>query len=245
MELYYRSVIIMILALSVVSLVRGGALKGFFPALGRDLSGKGRAVLPVLALICLAAVFFLDRPVTLFFRSLSSPFFGALMHGANEMGNGYYLYPFLLLLYLFSVLFSLPRLRRISGVMILGVLLAGLAGEILKSIFLRSRPYLENGPLHFFNYHTAFRTGKFFSGGFKSFPSGHTINAFAFMTAVFLSFRKKTGAYLIFILPALTGAARIVFYKHWLSDVLLGACVAVYFTGLVFRLSGNRPDTTL
>jgi membrane-associated phospholipid phosphatase len=93
---------------------------------------------------------------------------------------------------------------------------------IVKVLFGRGRPYLNEGNTEFslFNF-TQDRT---------SFPSGHTMLAFAFSIVIaneYNNFFWKLGWYAA---ASLVGGARIYHNMHWLSDVMLGAAIG-YFVG--------------
>ncbi|PKN10801.1 MAG: hypothetical protein CVU70_02165 [Deltaproteobacteria bacterium HGW-Deltaproteobacteria-5] len=58
-----------------------------------------------------------------------------------------------------------------------------------------------------------------------SFPSGHTVTAFALATAFsYLYPRLRVPAYLV---AAMIGMSRVVLTAHYLSDVIAGAIVGV------------------
>jgi undecaprenyl-diphosphatase len=59
-----------------------------------------------------------------------------------------------------------------------------------------------------------------------SFPSGHTINAFAFAVAM-SRFYPELAPVLLFCAVSV-GASRIVLGMHFLSDVLAGACIGAF-----------------
>jgi undecaprenyl-diphosphatase len=54
-----------------------------------------------------------------------------------------------------------------------------------------------------------------------SFPSGHTLNAFAIGSVLALAFPRA--APLVLVVATNVGASRVVLGLHWLSDVLAGA----------------------
>ncbi len=73
----------------------------------------------------------------------------------------------------------------------------------------------------------------------KSFPSGHTSNAFALATVAERHYGWKVGvpAYLV---AGLVGASRIQQDKHYLSDVVAGAALGYIVGRTVVRVNG-RP----
>lgn len=107
---------------------------------------------------------------------------------------------------------------------------SGLASQVLKHIVGRARPYLfeKLGPWHF----------ELFSRAaiFASFPSGHTITAFA--TAASLSFFLPRWSWPALYLAALpVAASRLIIGAHYPSDVLAGALIGLacaHLTALVF-----------
>ena len=84
----------------------------------------------------------------------------------------------------------------------------------------------------------------------RSMPSGHTIAAFAFATALFFFTRRR--AWLVYLAAALVGLSRVYNGVHFLSDVIAGAAMATagtwlvlvlleHFTPLLFYLPARKP----
>ena len=62
--------------------------------------------------------------------------------------------------------------------------------------------------------------------GATSFPSGHTMAAFALFTFLAFCARSKTwAAHLFFLLALATGLSRIYLVQHFFQDVFAGACI--------------------
>ncbi len=87
--------------------------------------------------------------------------------------------------------------------------------EILKRAASRTRPDLSNS---------------------KSFPSGHTSNAFALATVVSSHYGRKAGV-AAYALAGLVGVSRIERDKHYLSDVVAGAAL-----GVIVGRTATRED---
>lgn len=112
------------------------------------------------------------------------------------------------------------------------VLVSGLLSQVLKHLFGRARPKLFDmvGAFHFDDFSL--------SASLASFPSGHTVTAFAL--ALSLSFFLPRWRWPLFVLAALVGLSRIVLGQHYPSDVLAGALLGIGSTLLLRRAFGNR-----
>jgi membrane-associated phospholipid phosphatase len=73
----------------------------------------------------------------------------------------------------------------------------------------------------------------------KSFPSGHTSNAFALATVAERHYGWKVGVP-AYVVAGLVGASRIEQDKHWLSDVVAGATLG-YIAGRTVVRVNNKP----
>ena len=76
-------------------------------------------------------------------------------------------------------------------------------------------------------------TAELLSGDTFSFPSGHTLHAFAFATL--LSALHPALAPLLWGFAALVGLSRVVLGLHFPSDVMAGALLGITTAGLVLQ----------
>jgi membrane-associated phospholipid phosphatase len=92
-----------------------------------------------------------------------------------------------------------------------------LVSEIMKSAFQRQRPS-EKYPNEVFS--VAGRPG-------RSFPSGHTIGAFATATTISLQYKKWYVTVPAFLWACSVGYSRMYLGRHYPSDVLAGAALGI------------------
>ena len=106
-------------------------------------------------------------------------------------------------------------------------------GNLLKGIVGRARPYVDVERPHDYSLFRGFRDGS----DYKSFPSGHTISAFAAAAAVTSEMKRWWPRSVWYVGPVMYGGAAAVGWsrmfdnKHWASDVITGAAIGT-FTGL-------------
>lgn len=129
-----------------------------------------------------------------------------------------------------------------------------LVGTVLKDLFGRARPYVDTSGPNPDDWQAlrGLRAGT----NYQSFPSGHTVAAFAAAAAVSTetSIWWPTATYAL-IGPALyagataVGVSRMYNNRHWASDVILGAAIGTFAGTKVVRYHrthpGNRVDKWL
>lgn len=124
--------------------------------------------------------------------------------------------------------FIFKKTRKLSIVIILSLGISALFGNlILKPLFARVRPFVSYPYIN-----TLIKAPTSYS-----FPSGHTITAFASAVPIFL-FNKKLGIPAL-ILASLIAFSRLYLYVHFPTDVLsgifLGTLVSVIVYNLLFK----------
>ncbi len=147
-------------------------------------------------------------------------------------------------------LYAIGRLSKEEHLASLGLhgaeaLLVGEAvGGIIKGIAGRQRPYVTpRDPL-------SYQLMRGFANGdqYRSFPSGHTVAAFAAAAAV----TGETAAWrpaLVWVVgplmyggAAAVGASRMFDNRHWASDVIVGAGIGTFAGLKVVRYHAAHPD---
>jgi len=147
----------------------------------------------------------------------------------TDFGKSEYMLGFLVAL-LFAVAIITPRLRGTSRSLLLGfgtrlqfvffaVLVPVLAGEVIKWIVGRGRPFV-GGEANAFNF-------AHFAGteAYASFPSGHAIASFALAFAVSAVWPRARPAMIVY--AVLIAISRLVLLAHHPSDVVAGALIGV------------------
>jgi membrane-associated phospholipid phosphatase len=127
------------------------------------------------------------------------------------------------------------------------VVLSGAATALIKGLAGRSRPYVSSDT----NAHD-FRLGRgFTSGGYASFPSGHTSAAFAVAAVVTSESQRWWPHQTWLVAPAMYGGATLVglsrMYNnaHWASDVALGAAIGTFSGIKVVRYSHGHSNNII
>ena len=125
---------------------------------------------------------------------------------------------------------------RIFLAMLLAMMLAGVAGTVIKRTVPRARPSV----------HAETRWGgPHFSSKYHSFPSGHVGASTAFF-GVLLIARRRIGLACLPI-PILIGVSRMYIGAHYLSDVVcaavLGSLCAFVVVHFLFLPIGDRQST--
>jgi hypothetical protein len=127
------------------------------------------------------------------------------------------------------------------------LLIGAQTGNLLKGVIGRARPYVNIDRPHDYRLFRGFREG----GDFRSFPSGHTIAAFAAASAVTAETHRWWPRSVWFIGPVMyTGAAavgwsRMFNNKHWASDVITGAAIGTFAGQKVVQWHHSHPGNTI
>ena len=192
-----------------------------------EWSGSRPAVVLLIAGAALVALIwrFADEPATALAERFQSDGTEALVRYMNRFGGG--MNPALVIIFFILAGFAYRSRPWVEyGVaMALSGALAGLLVQLVKFAVGRTRPELWLGAFH----HA--RTSQ------SSFPSGHTVGAFALAGVLFFASRSRTMRVTAFLLALAVGISRVFAFRHWTSDVaasaLLGTFAAFLFTRAV------------
>ena len=114
--------------------------------------------------------------------------------------------------------------------LVIVLLLVALVSQGLKSVIVRDRPFTTYPYIE-----------KLSSGGDSSFPSGHTLEAFAMAATVSFMFRRKKIIFPVYIWAILVAYSRMALGVHYPSDVLAGIMIGTligWFVPWIFRRMG-------
>src|SRR5216683_442919 len=145
----------------------------------------------------------------------------------SNLGAGYTVIPVTAAFYLGGVLTDSAKARE-TGLLGAQALVDGLVVfEVFKLATERQRPLVDGGH------------GQFFHGG-DSFPSGHTMAAFALAWVIAHEYRnKKVVPAIAYGLATLVGAARFSARKHFASDVVAAGAIGWFVGTYVFETNQN------
>lgn len=164
----------------------------------------------------------------LFMNNKASEFYDSFFMFITLLGlGGVFVLPILFALF---VRYS----YAIAGVIALA--LTGLFTYLFKQVLFNGMPrptaFFKNNELqHFiegFEYH-----------GHNSFPSGHTMTAFALVLFVAIIVNRKAWSIPLLILGVLIGVSRVYLLQHFLMDIVAGSFLGVICTILGFWISTN------
>lgn len=161
-------------------------------------------------------LFFIEKPdVIFFFSERRIPFLDLFFTYFTKMGE-----EIMYLVFLISFLFV--KVRYAILIPLIG-LVVSIVSHLTKSFFAHDRPlmYLETMDLAD---QVNFVEGIKLLVGQTSFPSGHTMSAFALYGLVAFMFpRKKVWGVIFFIIALMIGLSRNYLVQHFFQDIYLGA----------------------
>jgi membrane-associated phospholipid phosphatase len=172
-----------------------------------------------------------DSAVTRLAEEVDSTSFESAIRYTNRFGGG--MNPVMITLFFLVAGLTCRRSRWIGYglAMACGGLAAGLFVQIVKYTVGRMRPEIWLGP---FQHARAAAT---------SFPSGHTVGAFAIAGVLIFGSRSRMLRSVSALLALGVGLSRILAFRHWASDVaasaIIGLACAWFFTGALVEESDS------
>jgi membrane-associated phospholipid phosphatase len=180
------------------------------------------------AVICTAIVVaivwrFADAPITAFAERIQSSNIQDTIRIANRFGGGMNP-PMVIVFFLIAgVVYRRRRWIAYGVAMAFAGAAAGISVQIVKYSAGRTRPELWLGPFH----HAR--------AAATSFPSGHTVGAFALAGVLMLASPSRTMRVIAFLLALSVAVSRVMAFRHWTSDVLASAAIGMILAAIAFR----------
>ena len=177
-------------------------------------------------------LFFIEKPdVIFFFSERRTPFLDLFFTYFTKMGEE-------IMYFVFLISFLFIKVRYAILVPLIGITVS-MISYLTKSFFAHDRPliYLENMGLAD---QVNFVEGIQLLIGQTSFPSGHTMSAFALYGLVaFMFSRKKIWCIVFFVFALLIGLSRNYLVQHFFQDIYLGAMIG-FALSILFYLGQSK-----
>lgn len=152
----------------------------------------------------------------------------------TEAGNGITM--ILLSLFFF---FGLKN-KKLGLTFLLAYAFTGIVAQLIKPLAESPRPLVYFSP----QWLSFFIRGVIHTGN-SSFPSGHTVSAFAGAAVLALYYRSSRLHVMLLVLAILVGYSRIYLSQHFLIDVLAGSFIGVTGGIACFYWCRNIPEEKL
>lgn len=178
-------------------------------------------VVVVLAIAVALTWRFADSRLVAFLETYESPAVDDTIRIFNRLGGGINPPMIILFFVVAGVVYRHRRWMQVGVAMAVTGIVAGLVAQIIKYAVGRARPELWLGPF------THARPSA------TSFPSGHTIAAFALAGVLLFASRSVVLRIIALILALCVAAARVLAFRHWPSDVLASAMIALVVAWIV------------
>ncbi len=149
-------------------------------------------------------------------------------------------------IYVIGRLDEQPRVQALGLHSVEAIALASAIGAAIKFTAGRQRPFIDVKNPYDFQLWRGFQGDQF-----RSFPSGHTITAFAFASTVTreTQFWWPHAGFLVGTVfyggATLVGLSRIYNNMHWASDVMAGAAIGTIMGLKVVKYTHSHPDNAI
>jgi membrane-associated phospholipid phosphatase len=189
------------------------------------------AIAAISAAILVAIVWrFGDAPITAWAERMQSANIQDTIRIANRFGGGMNP-PMVIVFFLIAgVVYRMRRWIAYGVAMAFAGAAAGISVQIVKYTAGRTRPELWLGPFH----HAR--------AAATSFPSGHTVGAFALAGVLMLASPSRTMRVVAFLLALSVAVSRVMAFRHWTSDVLASAAIGMILAAIAVRVIFPSAD---
>lgn len=175
---------------------------------------------------------FLDQPLIAWAEGVQSDSTEDIARILNRLGGG--MNPVMLVMFFLVCGVAYRERRWVAYAIAMGMagLGAGILAQIIKHLVGRARPELWLGPMHYA------------PGSSTSFPSGHTVGAFALAGVLIFGSRSWTLRVVAFLLAMGVGFSRVLAFRHWPSDVTASAVIGLVTAWVVTEALVRRVEYT-
>lgn len=184
-----------------------------------------------------AAVSGLDIDGRLFMQKHQTTGNSSLATAAEQYGNGFNMIALSAGGYIAGLAFDERWVRETSFLAGSAILVAGTVSTVTKVLVGRARPYTGRG-------HMSFKPFSLPLVDVASFPSGHTIVAFAFSGVLAERIKNTWASIGLYGLAAACGVSRMYTDEHWVSDVVFGAFISVSVSHSLVRWFESGEDSS-
>ena len=188
----------------------------------RVSGGIGIAVAALAGAALVAVIwFFADAPVTAWAERINSDELESWIRIANRFGGG--LNPVMIIAFFLLAGMAYANRRWVHHAIQMTVAgaTAGIVVQILKLAIGRTRPELWLGPFH----HAR--------ASASSFPSGHTVGAFALAGVLILGAESRVLRVIAALLAFAVALSRVLAFRHWTSDVAASAAIGLLVAAIL------------
>jgi membrane-associated phospholipid phosphatase len=172
--------------------------------------------------------FVADQPALALAERIQSDTSRDVVRIVNRFGGGMNPPMIVIFFALAGAAYRKPEWVSHAMAMALAALSAGAVAHILKFAVGRTRPELWLGPFH----HAR--------GAANSFPSGHTVGAFAIAGVLLFASRSLPLRGVAMWLATAVGVSRILAFRHWTSDVVASALLGLLAAWVAARVGDVR-----
>ena len=184
-----------------------------------------------------AVVSGLDIDGRLFMQKHQTTGAGSLATAAEQYGNGFNMIALSAGGYIAGLAFDERWIRETSLLAGSAILIAGAISTVTKVLVGRERPYTGQG-------HMSFNPFSLPLVDVASFPSGHTIVAFAFSGVLAERIKNTWASIGLYTLAGACGLSRMYTDEHWISDVVFGAFISVSVSRSLVRWFESGEDSS-
>ena len=183
---------------------------------------SGLIAATVIAAVLVALIWrYADSPITAWAEAITSDQVEDWIRIANRFGGGMNPVMIIGFFVLGGLAFAERRWIDYGIRMIVAGAAAGVLVQLLKLLVGRTRPELWLGPFH----HAR--------ASASSFPSGHTVGAFALAGVLILGAESRRLRVVAAILAIAVAVSRVLAFRHWTSDVAASAAIGLIVAATV------------